>query len=156
MKLYAVAFSAVAISAAQDLIGILSTSGMALKIHGMEFGQKTLTSWEAKQLELRINPATVTVGSGGSAVTPRGVNAGGRAVAATFTARANDTTPQTTSGTQLLEQARDWEFLNGCFWMPKPLFEPIIKPSEGFAVNLGTAPSGSMTGSGVVYVEELF
>lgn len=156
MRLYSAAFSAVAITAAQDLIGLLATSGMAFRVHSIELGQKTLTAWEAKEITLRINPATATVGSGGSAPTPRGIDAGGRAVAATVTARANDTTPQTTSGTQQVIVARDWEFLNGFFWMPAPEQRPLIKPSEGFAINLGTAPSASMTASGVVVFEELF
>lgn len=154
MRLYAVPFSAVAVSAAQDLINLTCTANMAIKIHYVELGQKTLTGWEAKEITLRRNPATVTTGSGGSAVTPRPFNPGNPA--ATFTARSNDTTAQTTSGTQAILLARTWEFLNGFFWMPAPEQRPIIKPSEGFAVNLGTAPSGSMTASGTVWVEELF
>lgn len=154
MRLYAVSFSAVAVSAAQDLIGLLATANMAFKVHYVELGQKTLTSWEAKEITLRRNPATATVGSGGSAATPRPFNPGD--AAATVTARTNDTTAQTTSGTQAILLARDWEFLNGFFWMPAPEQRPIIKPSEGFAINLGTAPSGSMTASGTVWIEELF
>lgn len=154
MRLYSVSFSAVAITAAQDLFGLLATANMAFKVHYVELGQKTLTAWEAKEITLRRNPATATVGSGGAAATPRPFNPGDSA--ATVTARTNDTTPQTTSGTQANIIARDWEFLNGFFWMPAPEQRPIIKPSEGFAINLGTAPSGSMTASGTVWFEELF
>lgn len=154
MRLYAIAFSDVAVSATQDLINITATANEALKIHYVEFGQKTLTSWEAKGLKLQRVPATVSAGSGGSALTPKPFNPGD--AAATFTARANDTTAMTTSGSMELILARDWEFLNGFFWMPAPEQRPIIKPSQGFAINLPTAPSGSMTASGTVWVEELF
>jgi hypothetical protein len=154
MRLYSVSFSAVAVSAAQDLINVTATSGMALKVHYIELGQKTLTAWEAKEIVCRRMPATVTAGSGGSSPTPRPFNPSD--AAATFTAHANDTTAMTTSGTAETILARDWEFLNGFFWMPAPEQRPIIKPSQGFAINLPTAPSASMTASGTVWVEELF
>lgn len=154
MRLYTVSIDAVAVSATQDLFGLLATANMAIKIHCIELGQKTLTSWEAKELKLVRNPATATVGSGGNSATPRPLNPGDSA--ATFTARINDTTPQTTSGTQAILMSRVWEFLNGFFWMPAPEDRPIIKPSEGCALKLPTAPSGSMTVSGYMLVEELF
>lgn len=154
MRMYSVAIDAVAVSAAQDLFGLLATSGMAFKLHCIELGQKTLTSWEAKEIKLVRNPATATVGSGGSAATPRPLNNGD--AAATFTARINDTTPQTTGGTQQILFSRNWEFLNGFFWMPAPEDRPIIAPSQGLALKLPTAPSASMTVSGYMLVEELY
>src|ERR1044071_994781 len=111
MRLYTVQFNNVSISAAQDLFGLLATANMAFKVHWIELGQKTLTSWEAKEVQLIRNPATVTVGSGGTAPTPQKVNNGD--AAATVTARVNDTTSQTTSGTASTLWSREWEFLNG-------------------------------------------
>lgn len=154
MRLYSVPIDAVAVSAAQDLFGLLATSGMAFKVHMIELGQKSITTWEAKEIKLVRNPATATVGSGGSAATPRPVNPGD--AAATVTARINDTTPQTTGGTQAIFFSRTWEFLNGFFWMPAPEQRPVIKPSEGLALKLPTAPSASMTVSGYMLIEELF
>jgi hypothetical protein len=153
-RLYTVSFTDVAITAAQDLFGILATANMAFKVHGVELGQKSLTTWEAKSLKWVRNPATATVGSGGSAATPRPIVPGD--VAATVTARVNDTTNQTTSGTQALIWSRDWEFLNGVFWLPAPEQRPVIAPGQGFALQLVTAPSASMTASGSVMIEELF
>jgi hypothetical protein len=154
MRLYTVSFADVAITAAQDLFGILCTANMAIKIHCIELGQRTLATWEAKNVKLVRNPATATVGSGGAAATPRPFNPGD--AAATATARVNDTTNQTTSGTQAILMAREWEFLNGFFWLPAPEQRPIIKPSEGVALRLDTAPSASMTASGYIMFEELF
>ncbi len=154
MRLYSVSFSDVAITAAQDLFGLLATSGSAFKIHCIELGQRSLTAWEAKGVKLVRNPATATVGSGGTAPTPRAINPGD--AAATVTARVNDTTGQTTSGTQEIIFARDWEFLNGFFWLPAPEQRPIIKPSTGCALQLITAPSASMTASGYMEFEEIF
>jgi hypothetical protein len=153
MRLYTASFSDVAITAAQDLFGLLATAGMAFKIHCIELGQRSLTTWEAKPLKLVRNPSTATVGSGGSAPVVRRLNPSD--AAATVTARANDTTGQTTSGTQEIILARDWEFLNGFFWLPAPEQRPIIRPSEGCALQLAVAPSASMTASGYIEFEEL-
>jgi hypothetical protein len=154
MRLYTVSFSNVAVVAAQDLFGLLAGASMAFKVHWIELGQKTLTSWEAKEVQLIRNPATATVGSGGSAPTVQRVNPGD--AAATFTARANDTTAQTTSGTAQTLWSREWEFLNGFFWMPAPEERPVFAPGQGLRVALGTAPSASMTASGSIMIEELF
>lgn len=153
-RLYTVSIDQVAVSAAQDLFGILATANMSLKIWRVELGQRTLTAWEAKPVKLIRNPSTATAGSGGSAPTPRPVNASD--AAATFTCRINDTTAQTTNGTATVEYARDWEFLNGFIWVPLPDERPILKPSQGFGFNLPVAPSASMTVSGSMWVEELF
>jgi hypothetical protein len=153
MRLYSISFTDVAVVATQDLFGIL-TGVEAIKIHVIELGQRTLSSWEAKTVQLVRNPATATVGSGGSAVTPRPLNPGD--AAATATARVNDTTNQTTSGTQAILFSRDWEFLNGFFWMPAPEQRPIIGPASGCALKLAVAPSASMTCSGYLEFEELF
>jgi hypothetical protein len=154
MRLYTVSIDAVAVAASQDLFGLLATSGMAFKLHCIELGQKTITTWEAKEIKLVRNPTTATVGSGGSAATPRPMNNGD--TAATVTARINDTTGQTTNGTQAIIFSRTWEFLNGFFWMPAPEDRPIIAPSQGCSLKLPTAPSASMTVSGYMLIEEIF
>jgi hypothetical protein len=154
MRLYTIQFNNVAISAAQDLFGVLATANMAFKVHWIELGQKTLVTWEAKEVQLIRNPATVTVGSGGAAATPQKVNNGDSA--ATVTSRTNDTVSQNTSGTAAVLWSREWEFLNGFFWMPAPEQRPIISPSQGLQLKLGSAPSAAMTASGSMMIEELF
>lgn len=154
MRLYSVAFKDVSISAAQDLINLTATAGMAFKVHAIELGQRTLATWEAKNVRMTRNPATVTTGSGGAAATPRALNPSD--VAATVTARTNDTTGQTTSGTATDILAREWEFLNGFFWLPAPEQRPIIRPSEGLVLRIDTAPSVAMLASGYILFEELF
>lgn len=154
MRLYAVTMNAVAVSATQDLFNLTATANMAFKVHSIFLGQKTLTTAEMKQIKCQRMPATVTAGSGGSVATPRPLNNGDSA--AVVTARINDTTGMTTSGTAVDLYDDVWHFLNGLFWMPAPEQRPIIAPSQGFTVNLPTAPSGAMTVSGTVVIEELF
>jgi hypothetical protein len=153
-RFYTVNITDVAVSAAQDLIGILATSGMAFKLWRVELGQRTLTSWEAKTIKIIRNPVTVTAGSAGTSATPQKMNSGD--AAATVTARINDTTPQSTNGTASVLLQREWEFLNGFIWVPMPDERPVIAPSQGLAINLPTAPSASMTVSGFALIEELF
>jgi hypothetical protein len=105
-RMYSINFADISVSASQDLINITATANMAFKIHRIELGQRSLTAWESKPVKLIRLPATVTAGSGGSAVTPRPLNNGDSA--ATVTARANDTTPATTGGTATTLMARDW------------------------------------------------
>lgn len=153
-RMYTVEFNNVAVTALQDLINLTATSGMAFKLHRIELGQKTLTSWEAKEVKVIRFPATVTAGSGGTSATPQKLNSGD--AAATVTAHVNDTTPMTTNATASIVLAREWELLNGFSHVFAPDERPVIAPSQGVAINLGTAPSGSMTCSGTVVFEELY
>jgi hypothetical protein len=153
-RLYTISFADVAVSATQDLINITATANMAFKLWRIELGQKTLTTWEAKGILVKRFPASVTAGSGGSAGNVRKMNNGD--AAATVTARINDTTAMTTSGTAETILARDWEFLNGFIWVPLPDERPVIAPSQGLNINLVTAPSTLMTASGFAVIEELY
>ena len=153
-RMYSINFADVSVSAAQDLINITATAGMAFKIHRIELGQRTLTAWESKPVKLVRFPSVVTAGSGGTAVTPAKLNFGDGV--ATATARANDTTAMTTSGASTLLLARDWEFLNGFLVVFTPDERPVIAVSQGVALNLPTAPSGATLASGTILIEELF
>jgi hypothetical protein len=152
--MYSVNFAGVSVSAAQDLINITATANMAFKIHRIEIGQIGLTAWAALPIKLVRLPATVTAGSGGSAVTPSRMNNGD--LAATVTARANDTTPASTSGSASILLARDWELLNGFLVVFTPDERPVIAPSQAVSLNLPNAPSSATTVSATVLVEELF
>ena len=152
-RMYSVNFLDVAVAAAQDLINLTCTANMAIEILRIELGQRSLTAWESKPIKLIRNLAAVTAGSGGTAPTPVKLNNGD--AAATFTARVNDTTPQTGATSTILFSS-GFEFLNGYFKVWTPDERLVIAPSQGFAVNLPTAPSASTLMSGSVLVRELF
>ncbi|MEO8926359.1 MAG: hypothetical protein ABI306_04270 [Caulobacteraceae bacterium] len=153
-RMYSIAFAEVAVSAAQDLIAVTATAGMAFRIHRIELGQRGLAAWEAKPVKLIRLPATVTAGSGGTAAAAQRLNNGD--AAPTLTARANDTTPASTSGTASVLVARDWELLNGLLIVFTPDERPVIAPGQSVSLNLPVAPSAAMTASGTMVVEELF
>jgi len=152
-RVYTVGINAVAVSAAQDLFTLLCGSSIPIEIHSVSLGQKTLTAWEAKELNFKRVPATVTV-TGGTSVTPRPIMQGD--AASSVTATINNTTLATSSGTivDLLNDA--WAFLNGFYWSPAGVEDRwIIQPDQAFCVRLPTAPSESMTVSGTVTFAEL-
>ena len=152
-RMYSVNFQDVAVVAAQDLINLTATASMAIEILRIEVGQRSITAWESKPIKLVRNLSAVTAGSGGTAPTPVKLNNGD--AAATFTARVNDTTAQTGTTSAILFSS-GFEFLNGYFKVFTPDERLVIAPSQGFAINLTVAPSGSTLMSGSVLVRELF
>lgn len=137
-----------------DILGVLATANMAFKVKRIYGGQTTLTATESKPLVLKRMPAAATAGSGGAAVTLRKQNYGDAAPIAT--GRSLDTTAMTTGGTAEILMARNWELLNGFDQLWTPGNEPIITPSQGCALSLPVALSGSSNVSFTMEIEEMF
>jgi hypothetical protein len=152
-RTYAVTFEQVVCGAPQDLIQIIGASGKTLKIL-RQFVSLTDTSPPSNQqfaVRSRFLGATVTNGSGGSSPTPKPFDPGD--AAASFTAKANSTTPATSSGTvNILEENGCNSFAGYDYMFPVP---PIIGPSESFVFELLSTPVGSPHLSGGVIVQEM-
>jgi hypothetical protein len=154
---YSVQFNNVSVSAVQDLIGLYCGASMACKLSGVVVGQ--ITNATAALLRVSINrlPATVTSGSVGTSATPQKINRGD--ASATATARVNDTTQATTSGTKAVLHSDVFNTVNGYqfFWPAGSTdLRPVIGLSEAVVFSLDTAPGAAMTMSGTLYFEELF
>jgi hypothetical protein len=149
---YTIHFRHVAVSAVQDLCAAYAGASMALEVVSLTIGQITQTAVENLELSVKHLPATVTAGSGGTAPTP--VPGGG--VAATFTARVNDTTPATSSGTTVYPHVDIFNLVNGYQWIFPALHRPNCKLSEALVFSLDSAPAGSRTMTGSMTVRELF
>lgn len=156
-RLFTVDFNDVTVSAIQDLLTIKAGATQPIIVHSVQFSQKTLTSWEGKNIRFRYTPNTVTLGTGGTTPTPRGTDAGGMAAASSATIHANDvTTFATSSGTITDLWSEEWAFLNGFLWVPAdPRGRILIKPTDALAIHLDTAPSSAMVASGSVQYEEI-
>lgn len=152
-RIYSISFADVAITAAQDLISVQTTAGMAIAIHSFQFGQRTQTTVENVKLTFKRFSGAYSIGSSGSSATPAKTNFGDSA--ATCTGRINDTT-QTTSGTAVTLLADVINEVNGYQQLWPPEDRPIIAISQAFIVSLDTAPGGSRTCSGTLIFEELF
>jgi hypothetical protein len=153
-RLYTVGFAGVAVSAAQDLIAVYAGTSRVLGIASVNLGQITGTTVQNLRVRLRYLPVTVTAGSVGSAGTIAPMVPNDSASGAT--ARINDTTQATTSGTAVNIWDDAWNTVNGLLWVPPtPNRMPVIGISGAFIVSLDTAPSGALTCSGSVTFEEL-
>lgn len=157
-RIYTVNFSAVSISAAQDLVQIKGASNKVVKIRRCWLGptDTTLVTAQSLSLRTRLLPATVTDGSGGSTPTPRRADPGD--AAATFTALANNTTQATTNGTATICKQNGVHIYGaggGDVFVWEKGTEPIVVPSTSFVFELLSTVSGTVTLSGGVEVEEI-
>ncbi len=101
-------------------------------------------------------PATVTVGSGGSAVTP--VDTDDRAnTTAGFTARVHDTTLATTSGSAVTKEEFGWNVRNTPFeiWWPDDKYAPKSRNAGAVVVRSLTTVLDTITLQLTAWVEEL-
>jgi hypothetical protein len=152
---YSVQFNNVGISAVQDLLALYCGASMACELGGIVIGQVSGTSVQNLKISVKRLPATVTAGSGGSAVTPQKISRGD--VAATATARANDTTPATTSGTAALLHEDVFNTVNGYQFFWPPDLRPDIGLSEAAVFSLDSAVTGGpFTMNATLYFFEKF
>jgi hypothetical protein len=143
-----------------DLLSLQPADDKPVRLVGWILGQSTEVG-DAQEENLRITvrhmTATVTIGSGGSSVTPV-ANRPGTAdvVAAGFTARCNDTTVATTSGTSTVMEELGWNIRSSPWerWIPEEL-RPIAMQGEVLIVRMESTPADDITGELVFFVEEL-
>lgn len=151
-RIYTVSFENVTVAAVQDLVALKGSSGKVCRVLRAWLGMTNTTIQTAQGLRLncKYSSATITLGSGGSAPTPRPNDPGD--AAASFSCRVNDTTQATTSGafTNWVPQGIhnyagfDWSF-------PRPLYFGL---NEGFVFELLSTVTGTCAFSGGVEVEE--
>lgn len=149
---YRVLFEDVSVSAAQDLVGIIGATGKMVRILRCWVNEVGTTAPADQQLKLRVRvlPATVTAGTGGSSYTPAKVDPGD--AAATFTARINDTGKATTNSTAVIHDEGGCNVKAGYDqYFPE---KPPVGPTSGAVFELLSTPSGTLKLSGGMLVEE--
>jgi len=148
---YKVTFEKVSVTALQDLVQVIGATGKMCLVTQVSVASTDVTPTSQNcAIRCRFLPATVTNGSGGSSPTPAALPGDS---AASFTAKANNTTPATTSGTAVTH-LEDSFFISGgySFQFPSPI---PIGPSESFVFELLNNPSGTITLSGTVWITEI-
>ena len=156
-RFYAVSFSAVAVSVAQDLFELVApaNAGARIRLHSVSVVQTSdVAAADSEVLRvsvLRYSSAS-TSGSGGSAPTPTPLENGDPA--ATFTAEVNNTTTAT-GGSSVTLYETGFNVLAGMEWaLPiAPDRRPSAVNGERLIVRL-TAPADALTMSGTAIVEE--
>ncbi|HEV2363054.1 MAG TPA: hypothetical protein VGS12_02535 [Caulobacteraceae bacterium] len=152
-RVYTVSFLEVAASSLQDLFSFTATPNMAIRVRRLAVSQRGLTTPDFRPVRLTRFSGGFAAGVGGSVVTP--VAARGSSPAATFTARANDTTPMS-GGTSVVVTADDWAFQNGYLAIFGEADDMVARPNEALAFTLPVSPPSALTISGHALIEELY
>jgi hypothetical protein len=153
-RVYTTVFENVAVSAAQDLVQVKGAAGKIVKIKRVFLGMTDTTLQTAQGLQLRARylPSVVTDGSGGTSPSFLPQDPGD--AAASVTAKVNNTTKATTSGTAVILE--EWGVHNfaGLDYTWPTGSEPTIGPSESFVFELLSTVTGTCHFSGSCRVEE--
>lgn len=140
-----------------DLIEILPADDKPVKLRGMLLSQISEvgdTAEEGLRISIIRLPATVTSGSGGSAVTPTPMDSADTAAGAAC--ECNNTTVATTSGSAVTVGEIGWNERMSPYemWFPDPAFAPKAKQGEALIVRMQTTPADDFTGCFTFWVEE--
>jgi hypothetical protein len=155
-RLYTVQFTAVAVTAAQDVFEILAAAAKPFVLHEIVLSQSSdFGDAQAEGLGVLVKRATgsYTTGSGGSTPTPGKHNTSD--TAAGVTAKANNTTQAVVgSGTLTTIRAEAWNEQAGYQYLPTPETRIFFAGSEACIISI-TAPADSITLSGSMTIEEM-
>jgi hypothetical protein len=158
-RIYSVPYSGTLTNAGgdSDLLEVLPADDKPVSLRGWSIGQISDVG-DAASEGIRISvirlPATVTSGSGGSAVTPVVMDSAD--VAAGAACEANNTTVATTSGTAVTIAEIGWLIQATPFemWFPDPAFAPKVKQGEGLVVRCQTTVADDVTIACTFWIEE--
>lgn len=158
-RIYAVTYQGTITNAGgdTDLLELLPADDKPVKLRGLLLSQISEVA-DAAEEGLRISilrlPATVTSGSGGSAVTPTPMDSAD--AAAGVAAECNNTTVATTSSTAVALAEIGWNIRNSPYemWFPDPAFAPKAKQGEALVVRQQTTAADDYTGCFTFWLEE--
>lgn len=158
-RAYAVEFHNIGIAAQQDIFYIKPAADKICIIEAVylsnvggsaDAGDAQEELWD---VEVCYVPATVTASSGGNAFTPKPFAINDTAAGAT--ARINDTTKATSSGTIDNRHSDGWNNRIPYVWLPPPEHRPIIANAAAIVFRLNTTPTDSVTCNGTLIFREL-
>jgi hypothetical protein len=152
-RVYKTFFENVTISAVQDVFLLKAGSANGVELHQIDLSAGGVTAPAEIRLRLKVLPATVTNGSGGSAPTISPADSGD-SKSATATVRTNDTTQATTSGTSKTLQAHQWNVLAPWQYLPAPEDREIIQAGEAIVLDMPGSPASTIV-SGTIAWREL-
>lgn len=158
-RLYTVEFHAVAATVQQDFFYIKPAADKICVIEAIYIGAAGVAAdagdaqEELWDVELVYVPATVTAGSGGGAMTPnpKSVND----TAAGFTARINDTTKATSSGTIVNRHSDTMNSRIPYVYLPPPEHRDLVANAAAICFRLNSTPADSILLNGTMLVREM-
>lgn len=154
MAIYFATFSAVAVSAAQDIFEITAPTGIPVAIREITFGQYSdFGDAQAELISIVLRRGHTTTGSGGSTLTPETRTGLAGATAAQSVVKANNTTVAT-SGTAVNLIADTFNVAAGWTYRPLPEERIILQPGIRLVARI-TLPTDAITANGTLVFEEL-
>jgi hypothetical protein len=146
-------FSAIAVTAAQDLWELLAPTDSRLRIKEIRFGQYSdAGATEAELLGVTFRRGDTVSGSGGGTITPVNVKGHTGAGASTTTVERNNTT-QASGGTLVWADA--WNVQAPFLYIPDDGDDRFtVEKATRFVVTL-TVPADSITMNGTILFEEI-
>ena len=151
-RLYTAQFSAVAVSAAQDLFEIVAPADAIVKIHNIRLGQTSDVGDAAEEILLiKLNSGATTSGSGGGSYTPVPIELGDAAFGGTC--EINNTT-QAADGTIVTHHAWPWNVRGPFEIIFEPETRPVLSPSRRCVLTI-PAPADALTMMGTITFEEI-
>lgn len=151
-RVYKAMFDNVTIAAVQDVFLVKAGSANGVELHQIDLSAGGVTSPAEIRLRLKVLPATVTNGSGGSAPTISPADSGDTK-SATATVRVNDTTQATTSGTVKILQAHQWNVLMPWQYLPAPEDREVIQAGEALVLDIPGAPASTVVNGTIAWRE---
>lgn len=140
-RVYTASFSAIAVTAIQDIWEVNAPATSIVVIHSIRIGQTSdYGDAAAEGLGLELSRSTGTSGSGGATVTPRPHLVGSAAFAGTV--ERNNTTQATTTTVILTDT---FNVQGGWLYLPAPEERIIIPPSGRVVLELPAAPADELT-----------
>jgi len=150
-RIYKIPMDAASVgTAVQDIFAIKCGAG-GLILHHIHLDSSN-TAAAPMRLRLKRATATITLGSGGSSVTP--VTANFNDAAAAATAHINDTTQATTSGAFTTLVGFNWDTVLPFDYLPPPENRDSIILNQGLVLDL-PATIAAATVSGYLVLEEV-
>lgn len=152
--IFVATFTAVAVSAAQDLFAITAPANSRVAIREIRFGQYSDPGdAQAEMLSVQVIRGYTAIGSGGTSATPVNIQGHAGAVASSTLVDVNDTTVAST-GTPVVLCADTLNVMAGWRFYPVPDERPIITNNAVLVVRI-TAPADAITMNGTIVFEEL-
>lgn len=153
-RLFTIAFENVTISAVQDLLIVKASATNGVEVRRISLSAGGVTAAAEMRVRMKRLPATVTIGSGGTAPTVQKVSSRMDQVALSTNARVNDTTQATTSGTAAILANWQWNVLQEFLEIPPTEGERWeCDVSEALCLDLAAAPASTVVSGYIVYKE---
>jgi hypothetical protein len=153
MRLYTVQFSAVAVTAQQDLFEITAAADSIVAIHDIHLSQLTdVKDAEEEMLLILMKSGQTSSGTGGTTPTPGALEFQDSVFGGVTDV--NNTT-KASAGTIVTHAVWHWNVRIPFDVIFTPETRPILAPSRRWTIELGTTPADSITMGGYVTFAEI-